>query len=357
MPRTRVYEAVTERLEILDTEGRVDDALMPEIDPSRIRDLYRDMVLMRTFDDKALKLQRQGRMGTWPPIKGQEAVQAGVALAMGENDWLVPTFREHGVMVLRGVPLHLVYAYWAGDERGSSYPEDVRCFPVAVPVGSQWQHGAGVGLSLKLRGEDAVAVTFGGDGSTSEGDFHEAVNCATVFDAKTVFVIQNNQWAISVPLHRQTAAETLAQKAHAYGLPGIQVDGNDVFAVFTAAVEAIERARRGEGPSLIEAVTYRIGDHTTADDASRYREDEEVEKWEARDPILRLRRFMERQGLWDDDQETVLREEAHDWVEAQVKVLEEMPPQAPEEIFTSMYAAMPPHVAEQMGELIEETQS
>jgi len=348
MPRTRVYEAVTERLEILDTEGRVDDALMPEIDPSRIRDLYRDM---------ALKLQRQGRMGTWPPIKGQEAVQAGVALAMGENDWLIPAFREHGVMVLRGVPLHLVYAYWAGDERGSSYPEDVRCFPVAVPVGSQWQHGAGVGLSLKLRGEDAVAVAFGGDGSTSEGDFHEAVNCATVFDAKTVFVIQNNQWAISVPLHRQTAAETLAQKAHAYGLPGIQVDGNDVFAVFTAAVEAIERARRGEGPSLIEAVTYRIGDHTTADDASRYREDEEVEKWEARDPILRLCRYMERQGLWDDDQETVLREEAHDWVEAQVKVLEEMPPQAPEEIFTSMYAAMPPHVAEQMGELIEETQS
>ena len=357
MPRTRVYEAVTERLEILDTEGRVDDALMPEIDPSRIRDLYRDMVLMRTFDDKAIKLQRQGRMGTWPPIKGQEAVQAGVALAMGENDWLIPAFREHGVMVLRGVPLHLVYAYWAGDERGSSYPEDVRCFPVAVPVGSQWQHGAGVGLSLKLRGEDAVAVAFGGDGSTSEGDFHEAVNCATVFDAKTVFVIQNNQWAISVPLHRQTAAETLAQKAHAYGLPGIQVDGNDVFAVFTAAVEAIERARRGDGPSLIEAVTYRIGDHTTADDASRYREDDEVEKWEARDPILRLRRFMERQGLWDDDQETVLREEAHDWVEAQVKVLEEMPPQAPEEIFTSMYAAMPPHVAEQMGELVEEMQS
>ena len=357
MPRTRVYEAVTERLEILDIEGRVDESLMPEIDPSRIRDLYRDMVLMRTFDDKAINLQRQGRMGTWPPIKGQEAVQAGVALAMGESDWLIPAFREHGVMVLRGVPLHLVYAYWAGDERGSCYPEDVRCFPVAVPVGSQWQHGAGVGLSLKLRGEDAVAVTFGGDGSTSEGDFHEAVNCATVFDAKTVFVIQNNQWAISVPLHRQTAAETLAQKAHAYGLPGIQVDGNDVFAVFTAATEAIERARRGDGPSLIEAVTYRLGDHTTADDASRYRGDEEVEKWEARDPILRLRRFMEHQGLWDDDQETVLREEAHDWVEAQVKVLEEMSPQAPEEIFTSMYSAMPPHVEEQMGELIEEMQS
>ena len=254
MPRTRVYEAVTERLEILDTEGQVDGDLMPRSTPSEIRDLYRDMVLLRTFDGKALKLQRQGRMGTWPPIKGQEAVQAGVALAMAENDWLIPAFREHGIMVLRGVPLHLVYAYWAGDERGSCFPEGVRCFPVAVPVGSQWQHGAGVGLSLKLRGEDAVAVTLGGDGSTSEGDFHEAVNCAGVFDAKTVFVIQNNQWAISVPLHKQTAAETLAQKAHAYGVPGIQVDGNDVFAVYVAAHEAIERARSGGGPTLIEAV-------------------------------------------------------------------------------------------------------
>ena len=357
MPRSKVYEAVTERLEILDTEGRVDTALMPEIDPSRIRDLYRDMVLMRTFDTKALKLQRQGRMGTWPPIKGQEAIQAGVALAMGENDWLIPAFREHGIMVLRGVPLHLVFAYWAGDERGSSYPEDVRCFPVAVPVGSQWQHGTGVGLSLKLRDEDAVAVTFGGDGSTSEGDFHEAVNCAGVFGTKTVFVIQNNQWAISVPLHRQTAAETLAQKAHAYGIPGIQVDGNDVFAVYAAATEAIERTRCGEGPSLIEAVTYRLGDHTTADDASRYRPEEELEEWEGRDPILRLRRYLVEQGLWDDDQETVLLEEATSWVDGQVKALEEMEPQAPEEIFTSMYAAMPPHVVEQMQSLLEEVQS
>ncbi len=357
MPRTKVYEAVTERLEILDTDGRVDAELMPEIDPSRIRDLYRDMVLMRTFDTKALKLQRQGRMGTWPPIKGQEAVQAGVALAMGERDWLIPAFREHGIMVLRGVPLHLVFAYWAGDERGSCYPEEVRCFPVAVPVGSQWQHGAGVGLSLKLRGEDAVAVTFGGDGSTSEGDFHEAVNCAGVFGAKTVFVIQNNQWAISVPLHRQTAASTLAQKAHAYGIPGIQVDGNDVFAVYAAATEAIERARRGEGPCLIEAVTYRLGDHTTADDASRYRTDEELEKWEGRDPILRLRRYLVEQGLWDDDQEAVLLEEAASWVDGQVAALEEMEPQKPDEIFTSMYADLPPNLSEQMREVLEEGRS
>jgi len=354
MPRTRVYEAVTERLEILDTEGRVDRDLMPGLDPSEIRGLYRDMVLMRTFDGKAINLQRQGRMGTWPPIRGQEAVQAGVGHAMTEADWLLPAFREHGVMLLKGVPGHLIYAYWAGDERGSCFPEGVRCFPVAVPVGSQWQHGAGVGLSLKLRGEAAAAVTFGGDGSTSEGDFHEALNCAGVFQVPAVFVIQNNQWAISIPLHRQTASATLAQKAHAYGIPGLQVDGNDVFAVWAAATEALERARSGGGPTLIEAVTYRIGDHTTADDATRYRSEEEVASWQARDPIARLRRYLDARGLWDDARETELAEQVHAWVDEQVRALEAMPPQSPEDLFTHMYGETPPHLREQMAALVEE---
>jgi len=357
MPRTRVYNAVTERLEILDRDGVVDEDLMPELAPEAIREIYGDMVRMRAMDDKALKLQRQGRMGTWPPIKGQEAIQTGVAHAMEEADWLLPAFREHGIMLLRGVPGHLIYAYWAGDERGSAYPEGVRVFPVAVPVGSQWQHGTGVGLSLKLRGEKAVAVTLGGDGSTSEGDFHEAMNCAGVFQTNSVFVIQNNQWAISIPLHQQTAAETLAQKAHAYGFPGIQVDGNDVFAVYAAAGEALARARSGGGPTLIEAVTYRLGDHTTADDASRYREDEEVAEWQQRDPILRLRLFLQGRDLWDDDQEQALLEEVHAWVDSQVAALEAMPPQDPSDLFTHMYADLPPHLAEQMAEVLEEVGS
>jgi len=357
MPRTQIYNAVTERLEILDPAGIADGNLMPDLDDDRIRDIYRDMVRMRAMDDKALKLQRQGRMGTWPPIKGQEAIQAGVAYAMEEGDWLLPAFREHGIMLLRGVPAHLIYAYWAGDERGSAFPEGVRVFPVAVPVGSQWQHGTGVGLSLKLRGEKAVAVTLGGDGSTSEGDFHEAMNCAGVFQSNSVFVIQNNQWAISIPLHRQTAAETLAQKAHAYGIPGIQVDGNDVFAVYSVAREALERARTGGGPTLIEAVTYRLGDHTTADDASRYRKDEEVTEWEGRDPILRLRRFLEARGLWDEEQEQALKDRTTAWVDDQVAALEAMPAQDPSDIFTHMYAALPPHLAEQMAEVLEETGS
>lgn len=357
MPRTQIYNAVTERLEILDPSGIVDEELMPDLDSDRIREIYRDMIRMRAMDEKALKLQRQGRMGTWPPIKGQEAIQAGVAYAMEDGDWLLPAFREHGIMLLRGVPGHLIYAYWAGDERGACYPEGVRVFPVAVPVGSQWQHGTGVGLSLKLRGENAVAVTLGGDGSTSEGDFHEAMNCAGVFQSNSVFVIQNNQWAISIPLHQQTAAETLAQKAHAYGIPGIQVDGNDVFAVYSVTREALERARNGGGPTLIEAVTYRLGDHTTADDASRYREDEEVAEWEGRDPILRLRHFLEARDLWDEEQEQAQQAAAQGWVDEQVAALEAMPPQDPSDIFSHMYADLPPHLAEQMAEVLEEVGS
>ncbi len=357
MPRERIYEAVTERLSILDAEGHVDAELMPELEPSQVLELYRSMVRMRAYDDKALKLQRQGRMGTWPPLKGQEATQAGVAMAMGDDDWLVPAFREHGSMLLRGIPGHLIYAYWAGDERGSCYPEGVRCFPVSVPVGSQWQHGVGIGLSLKLRNEAAAAVTFGGDGSTSEGDFHEALNCAAVYRARTVFVIQNNHWAISVPLRHQTASATLAQKAHAYGMPGIQVDGNDAFAVYSATREALERARRGDGPTLIEAVTYRLGDHTTADDASRYRPSEELAEWEARDPIMRLRRWLEVEKLWDEARETALGEEIRGWVDEQVAAFEALTPAEPGEVFDFMYAELPPHLREQRDALVEEVQS
>ncbi len=354
MPRQPLYEATTERIEILDADGNVDRALMPDLDPERIREVYSSMVLMRAFDDKAIRLQRQGRMGTWASIAGQEAAQAGVGLAMDEEDWLVPAFREHGLMLMRGIPGHLLYAYWAGDERGSAYAPETRCLPIAVPVGSQHQHGAGLGLAFRLRSEPHVAVTYGGDGSTSEGDFHEAVNFAAVFKAQTVFVIQNNQWAISIPYAQQTASETIAQKAHAYGIPGIQVDGNDIFAVYVATMEALERARAGGGPTLIEALTYRLGDHTTADEASRYRSPDEVERWRAKDPIVRLRKYLTGEGLWDDEQEGVLLEQVQERVDADVAAYEGMPPADPSEMFSSMYADLPPHVREQMEELRQE---
>jgi pyruvate dehydrogenase E1 component alpha subunit len=354
MPRTAIHEAVTERLEILAPDGTVDEDLMPVLEREQVEAMYSQMVFGRELDAKAIRLQRQGRMGTWASLRGQEAVQVGAAAAMTDEDWLVPAFREHVAMIERGVPGHLLLSYWAGDERGSAFPDGVRVLPVPVPVGSQFPHGVGVGMSLSMRGEHACAVTFIGDGATSEGDFHEALNFAGVFKAKTVFIVQNNQWAISVPLSQQTASETIAQRGWAYGFPGIQVDGNDLFAVYSACREAFERARSGGGPTLIEAVTYRLGDHTTADDASRYRSDDEVADWKDRDPIDRLRRFMEARGWWDDRRQEELEARSKSRVEEMVAAMQDMSPQPPSAIFEYMYQEMPPNLREQMQELSRE---
>lgn len=357
MPIETIYEAKTERLQIFDCDGNVDETLLPTLSDDQIRQLYKDMVLMRLVDEKALKLQRQGRMGTWAPSRGQEAAQAGAALALREEDWLVPAFREAGLLFMLGVPIHEVFYYWAGDSRGAFNPKHPRILPPAVPVGSQLLHGAGIGMALKLRREKAAVLTFGGDGSTSEGDFHEALNFAGVFKAHTVFLIQNNQFAISVRFENQTAVTNIAQKAHAYGIPGLQVDGNDVFAVYVAVNKALERARNGEGSTLIEALTYRLGDHTTADDASRYRQKEEVELWEKKSPIIRLNRFMTAKGLWDDDQEKALLDEVGKLIDEEVRIREETSPLEPTEMFKHMYQEMPWNLKEQMEALEEEVRS
>ncbi|MEW5765701.1 MAG: pyruvate dehydrogenase (acetyl-transferring) E1 component subunit alpha [Acidobacteriota bacterium] len=354
MPKRTIYEAVTERLEILDKDGKADKALVPRLSDEQFRDLYRNMVWMRRFDEKALNLQRQGRLGTYGSLRGQEAAQAGLALAMEEVDWMVPSFREHGIMMLRGIPGHLIYAFWKGDERGSRFPEGTRCLPPAIPVGSQLLHAVGVGLALKLRGEDAVAVGFAGDGASSEGDFHEALNFAGVFRPKTVFYIQNNQWAISVPFRQQTAAGSIAQRAHGYGIPGIQVDGNDVLACYAAAKEALDRARSGGGATLIEAHTYRMENHTTADDAKKYRPPEELEYWAQRDPLARMRAFLESRKLWSEAEEEAFLEEASARVERDVEALEAMPEPHPSEIFDSMYSELPWNLVEQREALLNE---
>lgn len=354
MPKKPIHEATTWRLEILDKDGKVDKDLMPDLSPAQLVDLYRSMVRMRKFDEKALLLQRQGRMGTWGSLRGQEAAQTGIALAMEAQDWTVPSFREHGVMMLRGVPLHLVYAYWKGDERGSAFPEGVHCLPNSVPVASQFVHAAGLGLAFRLRKEPAVAVGFGGDGSSSEGDFHEALNFAGVFRSQAVFFVQNNQWAISVPFRSQTAAGSIAQRASGYGIEGIQVDGNDVLAVYAASKEALDRARSGGGATLIEAVTYRMESHTTADEASRYRPAEEIAYWQERDPIDRMRAFLRSRKLWDDAKEQALLEEASAWVEKGVETLEAMPAPDPADIFNHMYAEIPANLREQRDALLSE---
>jgi pyruvate dehydrogenase E1 component alpha subunit len=266
---------------------------------------------------------------------------------------MFPAFREPGASFVRGLPMHMILQYWAGDERGSQIPEGLNDFPISIPVATQIPIAVGVALAAKSNGDPVAVMAFMGDGATSKGDFHEGLNFAGVFSAPVVFVCQNNQWAISVPLRRQTAAKTLAQKAFAYGLPGIQVDGNDVFAVYRAATEALTRAREGKGPSLIECVTYRIGDHTTADDASRYRNRDEVERWKQKDPIERLRRYMEKGGLWSKSYDQAVRLESKEKVQQAVHEQESFPPPDPRDIFRFTFQDLTPELKEQMERFLE----
>src|SRR5680860_1448692 len=263
-------------------DGTVDESLMPDLTSERIREMYRMMVFTRRLDERMFSLQRQGRIGTFARVLGQEGAQLGAAYALEDRDWLVPAFRDMGAQLLRGMKPEHMLQYWSGDERGNIIPEGVRMLPTSIPVGTHMLHAAGIAWAMKNDGEDVAVLTIFGEGATSEGDFSEAMNFAGVLQLPVIFLCQNNQWAISVPYHKQTAACTVAQKAIGYGMPGIQVDGNDIFAVYRATREALERARGGEGPTLIEAHTYRLGDHTTSDDARRYREAEDVAEWEER---------------------------------------------------------------------------
>ncbi len=277
--------------------------------PEDLVALYRAMVRTRAFDAKAIALQRTGRLGTYASSLGQEAVSVGVASAMRAVDVLLPSFREHGAQLWRGARPEELFLYWGGDERGNSFAAAPHDFPNCVPVASHAPHAAGVALAMKLRHEPRVAVCVFGDGATSKGDVAEAMNMAGVWRLPVVFVVDNNGWAISVPRAAQSAAQTLAQKAIAAGIPGEQVDGNDVVAVSAAARRAIERARAGAGASLIEAVSYRLGDHTTADDASRYRDDAEVTRHWPEEPLLRLRQYLTNSGAWAKmDEERLLEE-------------------------------------------------
>lgn len=304
--------------------------------------LYRAMVLTRAFDAKAVALQRTGRLGTFASSHGQEAVGVGVASAMHADDVLLPSFRDQGAMFWRGVTMTEVLLYWGGDERGSDFSAAVSDFPICVPVASQFPHAVGVALAMKLRAEPRVAVAIGGDGATSKGDFYEALNIAGVWKLPAVFVINNNQWAISVPRRAQTAAETLAQKAIAAGVPGLQVDGKDVVAVRCATAQALERAKRGEGPTLIEALTYRLSDHTTADDARRYRSDTEVSEQFKGEPIARLRNHLVARGAWGRDAEAALLAECRDRVDRAVDAYLATPKVPPTDMLDFLFQRLPP---------------
>lgn len=350
MPRQKILDLSVDWLQILDPEGNVDESLEPKLDKETLEKFYSTMVLTRIYDEKALKLQRQGRMLTYGPCLGQEASQIGSAFALSKEDWFFPSFREHGVFIARGLPLKFLYMYWMGSEDANMMltPKN---FTVSIPVSTHVPHAVGAAWAAKIRKQNIVSAAYFGDGATSEGDFHEGMNFAGVFKTPTVFICQNNQYAISLPREKQTASKTLAQKALAYGFEGIQVDGNDVLAVYSATRAAVEKARGGGGPTLIECFTYRMGAHTTADDPTKYRKMAEVEEWKKKDPIQRFRIYLERKGIWTQDYEEKLLREAAEQVEKAVEEAEAFKPSV-ENMFKYVYQEMPPALKEQMDELL-----
>ena len=340
------------KLEILDASGKVDEKLLPKFSPQQIKQMYEWMFLTRAFDEKAVNLQRQGRLLTYAPMLGQEATIIGSALAYQQQDWAVPCFRESGVFLVRGYPMEMLFQYWGGDERGMKIPDNINMLPVAIPVGTQTVHAVGIAYALQYQKKKAAVGVYFGDGATSEGDFHEAMNFAGALHLPIVFICQNNQWAISVPLKQQTAAQTLAQKAIAYGFTQyVQVDGNDIFAVYKAVAEALSTARKGKGPSFIECLTYRMSNHTTADDYNKYRSESDVETWRKKDPLARLKKYMQSKKIWTDPYEKEITAKIITQVEEAVKKYESIPPANPEDIFKYMYQDVPAELREQMKEL------
>jgi pyruvate dehydrogenase E1 component alpha subunit len=325
MPRETIARFQIERLEILNPQGEVDAELLPALSDSQFIRLYELLQYTRLADERALHLQREGRLGTFPSSLGQEAAQVGSGFALSRQDWVFPSFRELGVFLCLDFPLSHYYGYWTGDERGMLAPQGMNVFPINIAVGTHLLHAAGVAMGARYREDPLVAVPYLGDGGTSKGDFYEALNIAGVFQLPLVAICQNNQWAISVSRTSQTSAETLAQKAIAAGIRGIQVDGNDVLAVYQATYEALERARQGAGPTFIECDTCRMSDHTTADDARRYRDPVQLENWSDKDPLLRMRRFLESRGLWSDTDQTDLEQVLRERVDQAVAAAETVP--------------------------------
>ena len=332
-----------EYLSIFDSDGNLDTALEPKLADHELKSLYRSMLLGRRLDERMVRLQRQGRIGTFAPTKGQEAAQMGSIFTLRPTDWMVPSFRETAAMIWRGWPIEKLLLFFAGRLEGGQPAPSQHDLPITIPVATQLPHAVGLAYAAQYRGDDVAVMAYFGDGATSEGDFHEALNFAGVWHVPVVFVCQNNQWAISVPLKKQTHSRTIAQKALAYGLPGIQVDGNDVLAVYAAAREAVDRARAGDGPTLIECVTYRLGVHTTADDPTKYRSDAEVAMWEQKDPLTRFKAYLEKRNLLEEGLDQRVDEE----IAEAIRRFEATPPADPLVMFDHVYAGLPPDLAAQ----------
>ena len=348
--------------QVLREDGTYDAALEPKLSEDDLKKLYRALVLVRTMDTRMLSLQRQGRIGFYVPSSGEEAVQVGSVAALEPADWVFPAYREPGVALWRGFPLLAYVSQMYGNaedlSKGRQMPNhyafrDANVVSISSPVGSHLSMAVGCAWAMKMRGERTVSIVYFGDGATSEGDFHAAMNFAGVFRVPCVFLCKNNQWAISVPLARQTASKTLAVKATAYGFEGERVDGNDTLAVYAATKRAVDKARAGGGPTLVEAVTYRMGPHSSSDDPTRYRKAEEVEVWRRRDPVDRFRRYLEAKGLCDKTWDEALHKELDDAITGAVRHAEKVPQPPLETVFTDVYADLPWHLREQMEEFIK----
>lgn len=344
-----------ESLSILDENGDVDKDLEPKLSADDLKKMYWFMLLARRTDERMLNLQRQGRIGTFPQTSGHEAICMGSIYALKSSDWNVPAYRELAGMLYRGWPIETILLYWGGYEEGNRIPDNVNDLPYCVPVASQLLHAAGIGMAMNIKGDKNVVVTYFGDGASSEGDFHEALNFASVFSAPVIFVCENNQYAISVPIARQMKAETVAQRSIAYGIPGIRVDGNDVLSVYVATVEAVERARAGKGPSLIEGLTYRVTPHTTADDPKKYRSDDEVKQWAGKDCLSRFSKYLVKKGIYSEADLQKVEEEIDAKIKEAVKRFEELAKSEelmdPMAMFDYTYADTPPFLQEQRDEL------
>ncbi|ELY92260.1 pyruvate dehydrogenase (acetyl-transferring) E1 component subunit alpha [Natrialba taiwanensis] len=347
MPREDIAQFTIRSVQVLAEDGTVDEDLAPSLSDDELLDCYEAMKRARRLDERAISLQRRGELGTYAPAIGQEAAQVGSAFAMDEDDWIVPSFREQSALMVRETPPQRILEYAMGMEEGADIPADEHALPPAIPVGTQPLHAAGVGWGEAIQESPNVALTYFGDGATSEGDVYEALNFAGVYGAQTVFLCQNNRYAISTRLEDQTAAETLAQKAIAAGIDGVRVDGNDVLGVYRIVSEAIERARDGD-PTLVEALTYRRSMHTTSDDPSVYREAAEEDEWEARDPIVRFQVYLENRGLLDEETKATIDErvdsEIADAIDRANAARDELDPA---DMFRHVYAEQPPELERQ----------
>lgn len=336
----------------LKADGTLAQALPKDLKPTDLLELYRLMHLLRTFDNRALNLQRVGKLGTYAGTLGQEAIGVAMGYAMKKEDVLVPYYRDYGAQYQRGVAFHKILQYWGGDERGSDF-DNAEDFPICVPIASQSVIATGVATAIQYRQQKRAVVTTIGEGGTSEGDFYEALNVAGAWHLPVVFIVNNNQWAISVSREQQTSTQTIAQKAIAGGFNGEQVDGNDVIAVYDRIRAALEKARSGGGPTLIEAITYRLCDHTTADDANRYRPEAELKEAWLKEPLIRLRLYLTAQNLWDAAKEEKLLQECRQVVDKDVDIYLNITPAAVTDIVDYMYAQWPENLKEQRDTLVQ----